>query len=174
MKNKKLLKWLISGLVITFVAHTYGTYAQVITKRLPDGTVVYSDGSVKLPNGEIRYPKTKGKRLPDGTVIYPDGSTKPRTNTGTRQQDGSIIYPDGRVKYPDGTVRYPDGTVRNSSNKNKNRKWLPPGQAKKIYGGKARDYAPGHNKNKKHEYDNDDHDKGGKNKDHGKRKNKHD
>jgi hypothetical protein len=151
MKNKSSLKWLIAGLIITISTFTQAAFAQVETKRLPDGTIVYSDGSIKRPNGEMRYPKAKNgtTRLPDGTVIYPDGRTYPRTTTrGTRQPDGSIIYPDGRVRYPDGTVRYPDGTVRYPNSGNNNRTgWIPPGQAKKMYGAKsARDFAPGHNK----------------------------
>ncbi len=209
MKNKSLLKWLIAGLVIATSAFALESFAQVETKRLPDGTIIYSDGSIKLPNGQMRYPKRRGEttRLPDGTVVYPDGrnergSTSTR-NSGTRQSDGSIIYPDGRVSYPDGTVRYPDGrvklpdgrvrypdgSVRNPRSRNKNGKWLPPGQAKKVYGGRARDYAPGHNKDKNRNYENDDdHNrhydredndddhggKGKKNKEHKNGKHKHD
>ena len=166
MKNISFLKWLIPGLVITIASFTQAAFAQVVeTKRLPDGTIIYSDGSIRRPNGEMRYPKTKDGtiRLPDGTVVYPDGRTSRGTTArGTRQPDGTIIYPDGRVRYPDGTIRYPDGTVRNpTARKNNNRAgWIPPGQAKKIYGSKsARDYAPGHNK-------------GAKNKGNGKGKNK--
>lgn len=183
MKNKSSLKWLVAGIVITISSFTQASFAQVETKRLPDGTIIYSDGTIKRPNGEMRYPKTKNgttTRLPDGTVIYPDGRTYPRTTTrGTRQPDGSIIYPDGRVRYPDGTVRYPDGTVRYPNSNNNNRRgWIPPGQAKKMYGSKsARDYAPGHNKNR-YENDNDqgEHRENGKGKGngHGKGKNKHD
>lgn len=32
------------------------------------------------------------------------------------------------------------------------RRSMPPGHAKKYYGGSARDYAPGHNKYKKHHH----------------------
>lgn len=153
MKNKISFKWIISVLVILF-AYTPDSSAQTVAKRLPDGTIIYSDGSIRRPNGEMRYPKAKNgtTRLPDGTVIYPDGRTYPRTTTrGTRQPDGSIIYPDGRVRYPDGTVRYPNGTVRYPNSKNNRTGWIPPGQAKKMYGSKsARDYAPGHNKGNGH------------------------
>ena len=171
MKNTTSLKLLITGFVIAFAGLAQDTYAQVVTKRLPDGTVVYSDGSVRRPNGEMKYPKSSGTRLPDGTVIYPNGRT---TSGGTRQQDGSIIYPDGTVRYPDGTVRNPDGTVRYPrSGKNNRTGWIPPGQAKKMYGSKsAREYAPGHNKNKNHDYDDNDDDKGWKNKGNGKGKHK--
>ena len=177
MKNKNLLKWLIATLVIGMSSITFEGYAQVETKRLPDGTIIYSDGSIKLPNGQMRYPKRRGEttRLPDGTVVYPDGRTEQgsTTRTGTRQPDGSIIfsdgrvrypdgtikYPDGRVKLPDGRVRYPDGTVRNPNSRNKNVKRLPPGQAKKVYGGRAKDYAPGQNKHKKDKHHDDDDDR---------------
>jgi hypothetical protein len=153
MKNRNSFKWLIAGSVIA-ISLSQAAFAQVETKRLPDGTIIYSDGSIKRPNGEMRYPKSKDgtTRLPDGTVIYPDGRTDRGTTTrGTRQPDGSIIYPDGRVRYPDGTVRYPN------SRNNKRTGWIPPGQAKKMYGSKsARDYAPGHNKSKNRNYrDND-------------------
>jgi hypothetical protein len=160
MKNKNLLKWLIASLVIGMSAITFDGYAQVETKRLPDGTIIYSDGSIKLPNGQMRYPKRRGEttRLPDGTVVYPDGRTEQGSSTrkGSRQPDGSIIYPDGRVRLPDGRIRYPDGTVRFPNSRNKNVKRLPPGQAKKVYGGRATDYAPGQIKGKKDKHDKDD------------------
>jgi hypothetical protein len=130
----------------------------------------------------MRYPKRRGEttRLPDGTVVYPDGRTEQGSTArkGTRQRDGSIIYPDGRVRLPDGRVKYPDGTVRFPNSRNKNVKRLPPGQAKKVYGGRATDYAPGQIKDKKnrhddddrrhrdHDDDDDDHGKGKKNKAH--------
>ncbi|MDB5198693.1 MAG: hypothetical protein JWO92_656 [Chitinophagaceae bacterium] len=157
MKNKNSLKWLITFLAITIAAFTQDSFAQSVTKRLPDGTVVYSDGTVRLPNGQVRYPNTtNGNTYPSN---YPDYQTRRYPRTATRQNDGSIIYPDGRIVYADGTVRYPDGRVYSPSN---NSRWIPPGQAKKMYGSKsARDYAPGHNK-------------GWKNNGHGKGKNKHD
>lgn len=142
MKNKTSLKWLITIFVITITAFGQKSFAQGVTKRLPDGTVVYSDGTVRLPNGEIRYPKNNGTRLPDGTVIYPKERTYPGTTAGryprrgTRQSDGSIIFPDGRIKYPDGTIRYPDGTIKYPNKRHNNGTWIPPGQRKKMYGKK--------------------------------------
>lgn len=189
MKNKISLKWFIAIFVITVSAYCKDVYAQTESKRLPDGTVVYSDGTIRLPNGTIKYPNNpnsnnNGTRLPDGTVIYPNGKTYPGNYPSTRypraarrQSDGSIIYPDGRIVYPDGTVRYPDGSVRYPNSGNRNGQSIPPGQAKKMYGKKsARDYAPGHNKNRDHDYENDDNDndKGWKNKGHGNGKHKHD
>jgi hypothetical protein len=146
MKNTPV-KWVIALLLITFALHS-NTYAQTVTKRYPDGTVVYSDGTVALPNGQVRYPNTTyGKTYPSN---YPDYGTGRYPRTSTRQADGSIIYPDGRIVYPDGTVRYPDGRVYSPSH---NSRWIPPGQAKKMYGSKsARQYAPGHNKNRNKYY----------------------
>ncbi len=86
-------------------------------KRLPDGTIVYGDGSRKLPNG---------------TIVYPNGST--RNTRGINRTIDGILHPNRN---------YPVNTDRRGNN---NRNNLPPGQAKKIYGGSAKDYAPGHNK----------------------------
>ncbi|MCW3108723.1 MAG: hypothetical protein JWQ09_3229 [Segetibacter sp.] len=98
------------------------------TRKLPDGSIVYSDGT---------------RRLPNGTVIYKGGNVGNNNNNG-----GSITLPDGSVVYPDGSRRYPNGGKRNDGrmNRRNNGEWLPPGQAKKIYGGSAKDYAPGQQK----------------------------
>lgn len=76
------------------------------------------------------------------TRSYPDNRPYP----GEPRPQG-YPYPDGRYpdgRYPDG--RYPDGRSYPTS-RYPNTKRLPPGQAKKIYGGKsAKVYAPGHNK----------------------------
>lgn len=97
------------------------------TKKLPDGTVVYENGNKKLPNGTII--KKDGRILKTGGERWPEGKVKvpgqDRTYSKTR--------PNGRRTYG---------------------KKLPPGQAKKIYGGEAKDYAPGQQtkwkKNKNH------------------------
>ncbi len=116
MKNKTI-KWL-AVLVISIAAFSQNGFAQTEVKRLPDGTIIYSDGSIRRPNGEMKYPKNNGTNYP--TVRYP---------RGTRQQDGSVIYPDGSVKYPDGSVRYPNGTVKYPNNRdNNNQQGLPPVQ----------------------------------------------
>jgi hypothetical protein len=104
------------------------------------------------------------KKYPDGTVIYPDGTRK--------LPNGTVIYKDktlaknSRISLPDGSVIYPDGSRRYSHTRRQSRRWLPPGQAKKIYGGSATDYAPGQQKKWKHNYNG----KGnGEHKEHGKR-----
>lgn len=89
------------------------------TKKLPDGTVVYENGNKKLPNG---------------TII---------------KKDGTILKTGGQ-RWPDGTLKVP-GEDRNYSktrkkDKHKRKGHLPPGQAKKRFGGEAKDYAPGHEK----------------------------
>lgn len=88
-------------------------------RKLPDGTIIYSDGT---------------RRLPNGTIIYKDGTKADRNNT-------NVILPDGTVAYPDGTRRH-----KGHRRVNANARSLPPGQAKKIYGGSATDYAPGQQK----------------------------
>lgn len=72
------------------------------------------------------------KRLPDGTVVYPNGSNRNTRSVGRTIDD--ILNPN---------KNYPANSQRRGYD---NRKNLPPGQAKKIYGGSARDYAPGQNK----------------------------
>ena len=97
-------------------------------RRLPDGTIIYGDGTRKLPNG---------------TIIYKDGNNTNKGNNG-----GAITLPDGSVVFPDGSRRYPNDDRRTTrrTKAGKNSGWLPPGQAKKIYGGSAKDYAPGQQK----------------------------
>lgn len=117
-------------------------------RKLPDGSVVYSDGTRRFPNGTVIY---KGNNGNVGT--YPG-------NTGKR---GTVVLPDGRVIYPDGSRRYPneDRRYEDGNNRRHNRNWLPPGQAKKIYGGSAKDYAHDQQKkwnNKRKHHDDDDHD----------------
>ncbi|MCY7423028.1 MAG: hypothetical protein LH478_14950 [Chitinophagaceae bacterium] len=102
------------------------------TKKLPDGTVVYENGTKKLPNG---------------TIIKKDGSIL---------KTGGERWPDGKVRVPGDDRHYPQ---TRTNGKRRYNKGLPPGQAKKIYGGSAKDYAPGHQKkwkkNKNWEQDND-------------------
>ena len=89
--------------------------------RYPDGTIIYKDGSRQLPNG---------------TVVYPDGSR--RNNNGINRTIDGILHPNRNNSVYNN--RYP---------RRNNGQWMPPGQAKKVYGGDARDYAPGHNKGRK-------------------------
>ncbi|MEO7801323.1 MAG: hypothetical protein ABIR81_04955 [Ginsengibacter sp.] len=49
------------------------------TRRLADGTTIYSDGTVKRPDGTVKY--SDGRvRKPDGSVRYPDGTIKHSNN----------------------------------------------------------------------------------------------
>ena len=117
MKNKKTITLFTAVMAFMLLAFSFESNAQNVKKRLPDGTIIYTDGSVKKPTGEVINPNKEGTRLPDGTIIYPNGKTYPGTTSrtfpsrGVRQADGSILYPDGRIKYPDGSVRYPDGRI---------------------------------------------------------------
>ena len=113
-------------------------------RKLPDGTIVYPDGSRKLPNG---------------TVINKSG-TVTRRNRDVRLPGGQVVWREGR-----------NPNERRRETRRNNGKWMPPGQAKKVYGGSARDYAPGQqkkwNKNKrrgKHDDERDDDHEGGRGK----------
>lgn len=103
------------------------------TKKLPDGTVVYENGNKKLPNG---------------TIIKKDG---------TILKTGGERLPDGTIKFPGDGRNYPE-TRRNGRRRYGND--LPPGQAKKRYGGRAKDYAPGQQKKwkKNKDWEKDDND----------------
>jgi hypothetical protein len=86
-------------------------------RRLPDPPVIHPGGPRNLPNRPIDFPK--------------------RPNRDTRGVNRTI----DRILHPN--RNYPVNTHRRRYD---NRRNLPPGQAKKIYGGSAKDYAPGHNK----------------------------
>jgi len=120
MKTSKYKIALLSSIIVTSLFLSVSVIAQ--ERKLPDGTIVYPDGTRKLPNG---------------TVIYKGGTVGEKGTT--------VSLPDGSVVMPDGTRRYPNDR-RNIPGSNGKR--LPPGQAKKIYGGRASDYAPGHQKGK--------------------------
>lgn len=140
MSKLKLYKW--SMLLMAFIATSAS--AQFFPSNRGGDTRtpgIFGGGSNSRP--VIRQDGTR--QWPDGTIQYPDGTT--------RYPDGAVCYPDGTMQYPDGTVRYPDGRTDYPQD-SRNRKWngqnrsnqscgLPPGQAKKIYGGHARDYAKG-------------------------------
>src|SRR4051794_32066124 len=83
-------------------------------RKLPDGSIVYGDGT---------------RRLPNGTVIFKDGNVSGNTNT---------IYVPGNVPIQPKVSKRKQPVNRAG--------WLPPGQAKKIYGGSAKQYAPGQQK----------------------------
>lgn len=119
MRNLNLYKWSIALMML----------------------VIGTSASAQLFPRDSRTSGIFGKRN-DRPVIRQDGSRQ--------WPDGTIQYPDGTTRYPDGTIRYPNGTVSYPRNQ-RNDRWdnddhrhnLPPGQAKKIYGGNARDYAHG-------------------------------
>lgn len=136
MKINNIKKWVPAIMMAGSLLFSVAAFSQ--TKKLPDGTVVYENGNKKLPNG---------------TII---------------RKDGSILKTGGQ-RWPDGTVKVP-GEERTYSKRRTNRhrssgRSLPPGQAKKRYGGEAKDYAPGQqnkwkkNKNgKKREHEHEDND----------------
>jgi hypothetical protein len=130
MKTRKNKMLVAAGIMAASFLISVNGMAQ--DRKLPDGTIVYGDGTRKLPNG---------------TIIYKGGTTVDNRSTNVALPDGSVIYPDGSRNYPNNRRRTHahDG------------KWLPPGQAKKIYGGSARDYAPGQQKKWKGDRDRDEH-----------------
>lgn len=103
------------------------------------GTQQNSTNGNQYPNS--RYPSNGGIfKTPDGTV-YREGDV---------YRDGSgNVYQNGRVIRNEGTLNLPG--ILGTNGVYTNGKKLPPGQAKKIYGGEAKDYAPGQqNKSKKY------------------------
>ena len=132
MRNLKLYKW--SLVLMVFVTSTAS--AQIFPKAgdifgsRTNKPVVRQDGS---------------RQWPDGTIQYPNGTTR---------------YPDGAVRYPDGRMTYPRNQRNDNWGNNNNNNCvhnMPPGQAKKKYGGHARDYAKG-KKNCNHNHGNRDRD----------------
>jgi hypothetical protein len=125
MANLKFYKW---SLALMMIVATTSASAQIFPRggdifgNRTNRPVVRQDGS---------------RQWPDGTIQYPDGTTR---------------YPDGAVRYPDGRMSYPrnqrNGDYGYNNNNNCNHRNLPPGQAKKIYGGHAKDYAKGRGKGK--------------------------
>ncbi|WP_147203665.1 hypothetical protein [Segetibacter aerophilus] len=131
MKNSNLKRWISACLILSSVLVTIDGNSQ--DRKLPDGSIIYSDGT---------------RRLPNGTIIYKGGDNQNKEYPNT----GSVIT------LPDGSVIYPDGSRKNSNEEKRNHRTnkgrnngigLPPGQAKKVYGGSAKDYAPGQQKKSK-------------------------
>ncbi len=92
-------------------------------------------------------------RYPSGT--YGNGQVY-RTSEGTVYRQGDVyrdrngnIYRNGRVIERSNVYGRP-GIIRRAQTYNQRR--LPPGQAKKIYGGNAKDYAPGQMKKRQNVY----------------------
>ena len=116
MKSIKI-KFLLAVCMVAILGIFSNASAQ--ERKLPDGTIIYSDGT---------------KRLPNGTIIYKDGTKVENRNT-------NVILPDGTVIYPERSRRIPRRVD------NDNRRNLPPGQAKKMYGHQsAKAFAPGQQK----------------------------
>jgi hypothetical protein len=79
------------------------------------------------------------QKIRDGSVIHQG------RDRGTNRDKGRVSLPDGTIVLPGGT-RNPDGSTRypaEGRGRSGDGKRVPPGQAKKMYGGSARDYAPG-------------------------------
>ncbi len=138
MSMKKSKIFIPACLVAAFAVTSFKAISQ--ERKLPDGTIIYKDGTRKLPNGTVIY---KGKPV--------------------ERKEDKVMLPDGSVVLPDGSRTYPDNR---RYKRKKDEKSLPPGQAKKVYGGEAKDYAPGQQKrlNKKNKDWKDDNDDKGKHK----------
>ncbi|UFK98400.1 lipoprotein [Kaistella faecalis] len=83
------------------------------------------------------YPNGGVYRTPDGTV-YRQGDVY-------RDRNGNV-YQNGRVVRTGDVYGRPGIITRSGDNRGnypRNNQNLPPGQAKKVYGGSAKDYAPG-------------------------------
>lgn len=116
-----------------------------------------SCGAVNDPS-ENNDPNNYPTNFPNDGTVYraPDGTVYSRGDV-YRDRDGNV-YQNGRVvrtgdvygnpgilgRSGNNTVYYPNNNARN----------LPPGQAKKIYGGSAKDYAPGQVKKRQRYYNN--------------------
>lgn len=73
MKHKNLLRWVVAGLVIIISAKSTVSYSQSRTRKLPDGTIIYADGTIKRTDGTTKYPDGRIKQV-DGSIKYPDGT----------------------------------------------------------------------------------------------------
>lgn len=109
--------------------------------------------AVSVASCGVTDPYYGGNRYPSGT--YGNGGVY-RTPEGTIYRQGDVyrdrngnIYRNGRII--DRTNVYGRaGIIRRAQSNNARR--LPPGQAKKIYGGRATDYAPGQVKKRRTVY----------------------
>lgn len=103
----------------------------------------YPNSGNNYPNAG-NYPNQGVYRAGDGTV-YRQGDVY-RDGNGNVYQNGRVIRTRDIANNP-GILQRGGGEVYQRRN-------LPPGQAKKIYGGEAKDYAKGQQKKKK-KYNND-------------------
>lgn len=142
MRNLNFYKWSIA--MIMLVAGTSAS-AQLFpgTQRDTRTTGIFGNR-----NDRPVIRQDGSKQWPDGTIQYPDGTTR---------------YPDGAIRYPDGTMSYPNNQrTQQSGNYDHNHDAcnMPPGQAKKKYGGHdASGYAKGKNKCKGKNYGNSNRDR---------------
>lgn len=127
LKIKALVKiFLVGGLAFTLAS--CGSSNPYYGNRYPD---------TSYPNGGVY-------RAPDGSV-YRQGDVYRDTNGN--------VYQNGRILRR-GVYGQP-GVLSRNGNVYGNQRQLPPGQAKKIYGGKATDYAKGQQKKRGGYYGND-------------------
>ncbi len=132
MVTTKLYKWLLPVMILVSTS----SYAQLFPRDTRTGDIF----------GQRRQ----------GPVVERDGTT--------RYPDGTVVYPDRTVRYPNGRIerndRNPDYDRRSSHHQCCNGCGMPPGQAKKKYGGHAKDYAKNKkNCNRRHDDDWDDDDR---------------
>lgn len=87
---------------------------------------------------------------------YPNNGTVYRTSDGTVYRRGDVyrdnsgnVYQNGRIIRNGDVTGQPGVLGRNGTNYPDNARRLPPGQAKKVYGGDAKDYAPGQTKKRR-------------------------
>lgn len=97
---------------------------------------------------------------------YPNDGSVYRTGDGTVYRQGDVyrdnngnVYENGRIIRRGDVYGQPGILGRNGNQQvyypNNNQRRLPPGQAKKIYGGNAKDYAKGQVKKRNNSYGND-------------------
>ena len=127
------------------------------------GFILTSCGAMNDP-----YGNNNGNNYPNNGNYpgnYPDGQVY-RTSDGTIYRQGDIyrdrrgdVYQNGRIIRRGEQTGNPGILGRNGNNNvyypTTNSRRLPPGQAKKVYGGKAKDYAPGQVKKRNRTFDND-------------------
>ncbi|WP_447951243.1 hypothetical protein [Chryseobacterium koreense] len=134
---KQILKiWAVAGLAFTLAscAATNDPYATNYPNNYP---------STYPGNGPVF-------RAPDGAV-YRQGDVY-RDRNGNVYQNGRVIQTGDVYGQPGILGRNGNSTVYYPNN---NDRGLPPGQAKKIYGGEAKDYAPGQLKKRNRSWEND-------------------
>jgi hypothetical protein len=108
-------------------------------KRLPDGTIVYPDGRKQLPNGTVLNPNGTIQKRSPVSVLFPNRTTVPTQ----KRSPVSVLFPK-RTPVPSPNPTIPRRETHPAG-------WIPPGQAKKIYGTKsARPFAPGQQKKWNH------------------------